>query len=48
MLDKLKYCDGNVALIPEIPERLRDKYKEAFDIDPIWALRLAVAPRQRD
>jgi len=43
MLDKLKYCDGNVALIPEIPERLRDKYKEAFDIDPIWALRLAAA-----
>ncbi len=43
MLDKLKYCDGNVAQIPEIPERLRDKYKEAFDVDPIWALRLAAA-----
>jgi ribonucleoside-diphosphate reductase alpha chain len=43
MLDRLKYCDGNVSSIPEIPERIKAKYKEAFEIDPIWCLRLTAA-----
>ena len=43
MLEKLKYYDGNVAQINEIPTDLKLKYKEAFDIDPIWALRLTAA-----
>ena len=34
MLDKLKYYDGNLdQMIDEIPEHLRAKYKEAFEID---------------
>ncbi len=40
MLDKLKYYDGNVGQIHEIPAELRALYKEAFDIDPVAALRL--------
>jgi ribonucleoside-diphosphate reductase alpha chain len=43
MLDRLKYADGNVAHIPEIPDELKDKYTEAFDIDPLWALKLTAA-----
>ncbi len=43
MLDQLKYCDGDVARIPEVPARLRAKYKEAFDIDPLVALRQTAA-----
>ena len=40
MLDKLKYYDGNLDLIDEIPEHLRAKYKEAFAIDPEHCLDL--------
>src|SRR5262249_25187572 len=40
MLDQLKYFDGNVQMIAGIPEPLKAKYREAFEIDPIAALRL--------
>jgi ribonucleoside-diphosphate reductase alpha chain len=43
MLDQLKYFDGNVSMIEAIPERLRQKYKEAFEIDPEHCLRLTAA-----
>ncbi len=35
MLDKLKYYDGNLSLIPEIPDDLKDLHKEAFECDPL-------------
>ncbi len=40
MLDQLKYLDGNLSLIPDIPEKMKIKYKEAFQVDPIHALRM--------
>jgi ribonucleoside-diphosphate reductase alpha chain len=43
MLDKLKYFDGNISLIPEIPDDLKALYKEAFEVDPIVALRHTAA-----
>ncbi|MDH3745678.1 MAG: ribonucleoside-diphosphate reductase subunit alpha [Acidobacteriota bacterium] len=43
MLERLKYCDGRVAAIPEIPQELREKYQEAFEIDPLWCLELTAA-----
>jgi ribonucleoside-diphosphate reductase alpha chain len=43
MLDQLKYTDGNVELIPSVPETLQRKYREAFAIDPVVALRLTAA-----
>ncbi|HEV2601541.1 MAG TPA: ribonucleoside-diphosphate reductase subunit alpha [Candidatus Babeliales bacterium] len=43
MLNQLKYMDGNVAMIEEIPQHLKDKYKEAFQIDPEWLLQLTAA-----
>ncbi len=39
-LDQLKYCDGNLALIPEVPQELKDLYKEAFEVDPIDGLKM--------
>jgi len=38
MIDKLKYYDGNLSRIAEIPIHLAQKYKESFDIDPMIAI----------
>ena len=43
MLERLKYLDGNVGQIPEVPDEMKKKYLEAFDVDPIWALKLSAA-----
>ncbi|MDY7093060.1 MAG: ribonucleoside-diphosphate reductase subunit alpha [Acidobacteriota bacterium] len=43
MLDKLKYYDGNISQIQEIPDDLKEKYREAFEIDPVWCLKLTAA-----
>lgn len=40
MLEKIKFYDGNLSEIEEIPVELKNKYKEAFDIDPIWLIKL--------
>ncbi|MEM3074901.1 MAG: ribonucleoside-diphosphate reductase subunit alpha [Candidatus Pacearchaeota archaeon] len=40
MLEQIKYCDGNISFITNIPDDLKILYKEAFDIDPIFALKL--------
>ena len=41
MLEKLKYYDGSVQQISEIPSHLRDLYREVFEIDPLWTLKHA-------
>lgn len=38
MLEKIKRLDGNIESIIEIPQTVRDKYKEAFQIDPYWVI----------
>ncbi|MBI2576356.1 ribonucleoside-diphosphate reductase subunit alpha [Candidatus Woesearchaeota archaeon] len=43
MLEQLKYYDGNLQFITSIPQKLKEKYKEAFEIDPVWLLRLTAA-----
>jgi len=40
MLDALKYYDGNVSMIDEIPQELKIKYQEAFAIDPQWLVKI--------
>lgn len=40
MLELLKYYDGSVQSIPSIPDHIKEKFKEAFEIDPIWLLKL--------
>ncbi len=41
MLGKLKYHDGSLRRIQEIPDEIQNKYKETFDIDPVWLVRAA-------
>jgi ribonucleoside-diphosphate reductase alpha chain len=41
MLNELKYQDGSVARIAGIPQALRDKYKETFQIDMRWLIKAA-------
>lgn len=41
MLDQIKYNDGNLSNIDNIPANLRDKYKETFQIDPKWLVKIA-------
>ena len=35
MLEKLKYFDGELDKIAEIPQNLKEKYKGAFEVDPV-------------
>lgn len=41
MLDKIKYFDGSIQNIPEIPIHLKELYKEVFEMDAIWTLKHA-------
>jgi ribonucleoside-diphosphate reductase alpha chain len=41
MVGKIKYNDGSIQNITEIPEKVRAKYKEVFEIDPRWLIRSA-------
>ena len=43
MLEQLKYNDGNLNKIAGIPDKLKDKYKEAFDIDATSLIDIAAA-----
>ena len=43
MLEQIKYYDGSVQLIAAIPGKLKQKYKEAFEIDPEWLVKVAAA-----
>jgi ribonucleoside-diphosphate reductase alpha chain len=36
MLDQLKYYDGDVSRIAAIPAHIKEKYKTAFELDPLW------------
>ena len=40
MLELLKYYDGNVQMIDVIPQTLKDKYQEAFGIDPLHLIEM--------
>ena len=41
MLEKLKYHDGSIQHIAEIPPTIRAKYKETFEIEPAWLIKAA-------
>lgn len=41
MLGKIKYHDGSIQEIHEIPEDVRRKYKEIFEIEPQWLITAA-------
>jgi ribonucleoside-diphosphate reductase alpha chain len=41
MAELIKYNDGRVTAIGEIPEEIRAKYKETFEIEPYWIIKAA-------
>lgn len=41
MLDQLKYYDGSVQPMARVPEALKAKYKEAFEVEPEFMVRMA-------
>lgn len=41
MLTKLKFYDGRVTEIPDVPQDLKDKYKEVFEVDARWLIKAA-------
>jgi ribonucleoside-diphosphate reductase alpha chain len=43
MLELLKYYDGNVQMIDAIPQVLKDKHQEAFEIDPLHLINVTAA-----
>jgi ribonucleoside-diphosphate reductase alpha chain len=43
MLELLKYYDGNLQMIDIIPQALKDKYQEAFEIDPLHLIHVTAA-----
>lgn len=38
--DQLKYYDGSVQLMTNVPISLREKYKEVFEIDALWLVEM--------
>ena len=46
MIADIKYFDGRIEKIDRIPQDIKDLYKTAFDIDPIWLID-AAARRQK-
>lgn len=41
MLEKIKFHDGSIQEIDEIPPAIKDRYKEVFEIDPAWLIKAA-------
>ena len=46
MLSDLKYFDGSIQEIERIPDKVKRRYKTAFEIEPTWLLQCA-AVRQK-
>lgn len=42
-LDQLKYYDGDLTNIPQIPEELKEKYKTCFELDAEWLIEVTAA-----
>lgn len=43
MLDQLKYYDGSLEHIADIPDDIKRKYKTAFEIDPVHLVKITAA-----
>lgn len=41
--DQLKYYDGSLQMISGIPKHLKEKYKTAFELDPMWMVALSAS-----
>ncbi len=43
MLEFIKYYDGSLQMIESIPQWIKDKYKEAFELDQLWLIKISAA-----
>ena len=43
MLNEIKFYDGSIQQIERVPKDLRCKYKGAFELDPIWLIKITAA-----
>jgi ribonucleoside-diphosphate reductase alpha chain len=43
VLEEIKYRDGSIQAMTQIPKELRDRYKCVFDIQPEWLIKAAAA-----
>ncbi len=41
MMEELKYMDGSIQSIDRIPEEIREIYRTAFEVDPMWYVECA-------
>lgn len=41
MIKNIKFYDGSIQKITEIPQKIRDKYKEVFEINPLNLVKIA-------
>ena len=41
MIEELKYMDGSILEIDRIPENIREIYRTAFEVDPVWYVECA-------
>lgn len=41
MMEELKYMDGSIQSIDRIPENIREIYRTAFEVDPVWYVECA-------
>jgi len=41
MLEEIKACDGSIQRINSVPTRIKEKYKNVFEISPEWLIRIA-------
>lgn len=41
MIKKIKFYDGSIQQILEIPQAIRNKYKEVFEINPLKLVKIA-------
>lgn len=41
LLDRLKAVDGQLSRLPEIPKPIRQRYRQAFELDQRWLIRAA-------
>jgi ribonucleoside-diphosphate reductase alpha chain len=41
MLEKIKYYDGSLGEIPDLPEDIKGRFATAFEIDPKWIIECA-------
>lgn len=43
MRDQLKYYDGSLQAISGLSQQIKDKYKTAFEIDPMWMIKMTAS-----